>query len=806
MLTLTNALTIDGATVYQDDANQLAIFEQGIADQPTWKINDDGTVSQMPGHGLPTGADTTPAAKYYLLPENPEIVKGPDGAALFSLIIYRHDEARVADPSKDVGGGILTFTTELISDKFNQVKAALNRQAGATGGTDSVELDYVQFIDGTITVSVAGEDGSASPGAGEFVTSIIGNGKLGGVGANQHAVMVKLTQDGASLLSSLDKVKTLPINIQYNLRFEHRLLGVKMIAFCDIGSSYVLIQSLRTQDPEYNDGYLGFSHNHQDDRIVTKVTEALVRSKNMYVTVIPATSEVDQDTLTALEKEGSDILNKEVAGVLEAGPPPSSLDRNQLTQFEQTYNSSLNYTIDRRMVLVSTFTPSANLQNLLVGANLADLVAFVDLRTAFFTFLQIPIRVNADFGRLPLDSVTVTVTYNRKAFDGSGNQQVRGSFNFTSGTQVEHFLAYANSLDEVSYDWSAEVHYQGSDVTFTMAQHGVKDNFLVVDVGQLGMLSTEFALGLADQATYPIAVVSARYQSAALGREISTQLRLDKDTASLPWTAVIQEQPVNGFQYKVDWLHQQPRDASGTQPPPEIESGNWTTSHDSRVEINAPLGQQMTVSVFCSGNFSEGPDKLSQVAAALHYEDAANHHVVDGEVTFTDDKQQQTWVVDLIDPSVRDYTYRYTNVYEGGVVKTFPEDGSWAKGDPGYITVGEKYSMTVTVYPLLLMFDGQFLAAEVDLDYQDAAGKVSLTDTLVFSASSNTTQTWRVRGRQGGPTTWGYRVTYFYADGTRVQGDHMTQDSDALLVPPPARTLTPGPAGHAPVSPGGVGT
>ena len=65
--------------------------------------------------------------------------------------------------------------------------------------------------------------------------------------------------------------------------------------------------------------------------------------------------------------------------------------------------------------------------------------------------------------------------------------------------------------------------------------------------------------------------------------------------------------------------------------------------------------------------------------------------MVDGEVTFTDDKQQQTWVVDLIDPSVRDYTYRYTNVYEGGVVKTFPEDGSWAKGDPGYITVGEKY-------------------------------------------------------------------------------------------------------------------
>src|SRR4051812_23684690 len=70
MLTLTNALTISGCTVYQDDTNQLATFEQAIADRPTWKINDDGTVSAVPGHGL-TDTTTTPRPKYYLLPETP---------------------------------------------------------------------------------------------------------------------------------------------------------------------------------------------------------------------------------------------------------------------------------------------------------------------------------------------------------------------------------------------------------------------------------------------------------------------------------------------------------------------------------------------------------------------------------------------------------------------------------------------------------------------------------------------------------------------------------------------------------------
>ena len=792
MLTMTNALTIQGATVYQDDANQLATFEQDIADRPSWTIKDDGTVAPVAGQGMPIDTTTTPRPTYYLLPETPRIALAPDGSPLFSLIVYRFDEHQVVNPTQDVGGGILTFTVELASDKFDAIKAALNQQAGGGTGNDLIDLSYVQFVEGSISVSVAGETGApgASPAGSQFVTTVIGNGTLGGVGTNKRAVMVKLTQDGASLLSQLDKLKTLPINIQYSLKFEHRLLGVKMIAFCDIRSSYTLIQTLRTQDSSYSDGYLNLSTSHQDDRIVQKVTEALVNSKNMYVTVIPESSQVSQDTLTALENEGSDILNKEVANVLLAGPPPAGLDRNQLESFVQTHNDSLNYVIDRRMVLEQTFTPSSNLQNLLAGANLDTLVAYVDLRTSFFSYLQVPIRVNADFDNLPISSVVVTVTYNRKAFDGSGIQQVRDSFNFTSGTQLEKFLAYANTLAEVSYDWDAEVHYKDSAAVYTMSQTNVKDNFLVVDVGQLGMVSTEFSLGLVDMTVYPVAVVSTRYQSAALGHEVGTQLRLDKNTSSAPWTAVIQEEPVNGFEYKVDWLHQPDRSK-----PPEIQTGTWITSHDSLIQLDAPHGQQMTVTVFCSGNFVDGPDKLSQVAVALHYEDKANNDIVDGQVTFTDDKQAIPWTVDLIDPSQRQYTYQYSNIYAGGVVKRYPEDGSWAPGDPGYITVGEKYSMSIDIYPTLLNFGGGLGGVQIDLDYADAANNISLTDTFVFTAGVAQKQTWHVKGVQGGPSTYGYAVKYFYTDGTTTQSAHVTQTSDAVFVPPPPPKPAPAASG-----------
>ena len=80
-------------------------------------------------------------------------------------------------------------------------------------------------------------------------------------------------------------------------------------------------------------------------------------------------------------------------------------------------------------------------------------MAFVDLRTAFFTFLKVPIRVNADFSKLPLDSVTVTVVYQRQRFDGSGREERVDSFNFTDGSTIQTFLAYANSLADVTYDW-----------------------------------------------------------------------------------------------------------------------------------------------------------------------------------------------------------------------------------------------------------------------------------------------------------------------------------------------------------------
>lgn len=772
MLTLTNPLAVavgnESYTVYRDDTNQTGRARRG----------------------------ETRRLRFYLLPREPAIALDADDNPIFSLVVYRRDEDRIdpAASAEDAGGGILTFTVDLglTEEKFAQIQSRVKSIAVGEDEGDGdveVELAYVPFTGGRVEVAVAGESGDPGAGEREFVESAIGTGKVSGVGGNRKAVMVKLTQAGAALMSQVGDLRTLPINVQYDLSFEHRLVGVTMTVWCDMESSYELIQTLHHETTDEWGGYLSMSRSRGRIDKVTSVTEELVRSKTAGVEVTPGTSQIEEETLVSLEKFGLDMLAKQLDQALEASPPPEELDRQWLEEFTQNYSTSFNFTLTRKSVLEQSYSPSANLNNVFQQGTFEDLVTFVDLRTAFFTFLKVPIRVNADFERLPLDSVTVTVRYRRQRVGGGGFEEKVDSFNFTSGSSIQTFLAFANRLSDVAYDWSATVHYRGSERNYTFDADGVSDEFLVIDVGQLGMLEVDLGLGLADLARFPQAKVSCRYRSGALGRTLEQSFLLTEENQTARWTEVIHE-PWNGqYEVKVDWLTKQG----------EILPGRWQTSTDSRLRLDAPVPDQLEVIVVCTGNFKEGPDAIGQVAVSLRYRDEANDYTEEGRLVFTDAQQQQPWVVDLRNRELRDYEYRYSIIYKDGVVKSFPEDGGWLAGQPGFITVGEKYTLEVDLYPMLLTFPDHYKVVQVDLSYRDPAHGVDERDSFVFSADRKQPQTWRVRGADGGPKTYTYQVTYLAADGGMTRLDPVTQDAEAIVLPPLA---APAPAPE-PVPPAG---
>lgn len=775
MLTMVNPLMIEGHIVYQDDGNEIDAL-----------LSNAGRPARVPL-----------VRRFYVLPEKPKIAKDGSGKPIFSLIVYRHDEERL-DPARtgeDVGGGILTFTVEL-SIEEQILKRIKNKLATMVFGDDTdeeVDLSYVPFVEGKVSVAVAGETGTDTGGEREFVKTAVGTGKVSGIGQNQKAVMVKLTQAGASLMSQISRINTLPINVQYELPFEHRLLGVAMRVWCDMSSSYSLIQETLHTSDEYNDGYLGLSSNHVPIDKVTSVTETLVRSKTAGVTVVPQSSLVDNDTLMSLEKLGFDMLNKAMDQALQASPPPEEMDRTYIEEFIATYSNSFNFSLDRRMVLMRTVYPSANISNVFRDGNFDELVTFVDLRTGFFNFLKIPIRVNADFEKLPLDSVTVTVTYQRQRIGGGGREDRVDSFNFKDGGSIQTFLAYANSLADVTYDWEATVHYKGSPQNYTMKKTRVKDDFLVVDVGSLGMIAVDLGLGLVDLAKFPKARVSLRYQSRALSRLLEQDFVLDKVNEGARWTEVIHEEPTDGYEYKVDWIK-----ADG-----DILPGAWTKSSLSKLRCDAPVPDQLEVSVVCTGNFKDASaDQIAQVAVRLRYEDPANAYTQEGQVVFTADGQNLPWAIDLRDSQKRDYTYNYAIIYKDGVVKNVPEDGGWLKGEPGFITVGEKYTLEVDVYPTLLTYPDHAKLVQVDLLYDDGPD-VRETGSFIFTKEAVGPRTWRVRGKPNGTKRYSYTVKYFSATGNVTETEAVPSETEAIVIPPLAAPVqpTPPPAPPTPAPP-----
>ncbi|MCA9652499.1 MAG: hypothetical protein H6712_23245 [Myxococcales bacterium] len=730
--------------------------------------------------------DDAVATRFYVMPSEPRIARDAQGLPIFSLIVYREDEDRISvdDLDEDVGGGILTFTTELaVDDKdFRKIERKLR---GIVYGEDSVddnaldiELDYVTFTTGKVQLAIAGEHlrGEDEGENNEFLSTIVGDGKVSGIGANRKAIMAKLTQSGAALMSQLDRLRTLPINVEYILEFEHRLVGVKMRVWCNMTSAYTLSRELISYT-EKEERYADSDLYHTRTRIKA-VREEFTRNKVCGVEVEPLSSEVDSDTLLAMEKFGFDMLEREMGKMIEARPTDNNLlEDTWLEDYVSSATNNFNFTLDRKMVLVRDHIASANIQNVLREVP-DEMITFVDLRTDFFSFLKVPVRVNANFKDLPIDSVTVHLQYQRQRVGGGGTEEINESFNFTDGATIQTFLTFANRLSDVKYQYWAEVHYSDSPETFRFSGGTTSQTFLVVDVADLGLLHVDLGLGLVNLKQFPRAKVSLQYHSEELGRTLESEIILSEAKQTASWTEVIRETP-GEFRYKVDWLRADD----------DILEGEWRTTKAERLRFDAPTEDTMEVTVVPSGDFKTD---VSHVLATLRYvdnTDADNPYVVENPFDFTDSKQVLSWTVPLRNSEVRDFSYRYSIVFKDGVVENVPPDPTqWLPGEAGFVVVGIKYDVEVDIHPFLMTYPDHAKVVKVDLGIGDE------TDSFVFNKDNNTSVTWRVRTGSGRKPYW-MQVTAYSSTGQAIVGpklDNQTSES-VVLQPIPAPVVEPAP-------------
>src|SRR5262245_38044592 len=206
---------------------------------------------------------------WYIMPQTPRIaLDDTSGKPIFSLVEYRRDVSALSDEERKtrLGGGILTLSTELstTADQMREIRKTLAADPALQGRlatpfpkvgpdysrwwtqevsrnvdklADALKIGTVPIADGTVSLAILAESPDAAH-PGEFVSTLVGVGRVSMTGNERASFMAKLTVDGAQLMMAMIERNLPGIRVAYDLTFNHRLDAVRMVAWCDARKAY----------------------------------------------------------------------------------------------------------------------------------------------------------------------------------------------------------------------------------------------------------------------------------------------------------------------------------------------------------------------------------------------------------------------------------------------------------------------------------------------------------------------------------------------------------------------------------------
>jgi hypothetical protein len=757
--------------------------------------------------------DDADALQYYAVPESPHIALDAQGKPVFSLVQYRRpvDKVAEADRATKLGGGLLTFSVDLSRSaaQDDEIRKTLAADPAlhallATAAADQVDysdwwnnqihqdvdklaaalrINALPVEDGSVAVAIDGEDETH---AGEFLTTLVGAGKVSMTGDERAAFMAKLTMDGAALIWEMVQKNLTAIWVGYKLSFTSRLDGVKMICHCDTVKLFNALQSQwqhLSESGSARDEYTSSSETHTYDHAQTNsagnvLTKFAMDTESAFVKVIPTAGPdvIKPDMIAQLTNTGWTMITQYLADTLLQATNPAdfttkddptlqtqladagggrkygadNVSAYSLKQVDETTIGDFNVTFDEKATITSSADPTDNLANVLDGHDVKDFCAQIDLDPQFFHYADVQITCTTDFAKEPVDAVKVHMEYHGTAHQGPINEVK--DFEFTKADSApKTFSTYIAAPDQDSYTYSVEVFYSGSTKTYSFIGKS-NETELVLDTDTLGVLSVDVQAGLVDWTRYTAAQVALSYGDGATGVNETITLTGEKQIGS--WVAVLGTKSIGAYDYSVTWV-----DTTDQQ----IKSAPQS-SHGRRIVIDQPLQQSMNIMVIPVGSFG-GDGLMHRIVTALRYEDPAHHYEQTATATFAAETDSQIWTVPLLDTNLRTYQYQANVLYSDGVTRIDP---SWTTSDQTVLTVGDKYGYRVQFIPLRLGSPpGKWTLATLHVEFSDPQAKIAVSQD--FSIDDFTKPVfWRFRMDAQDRHTYTYQLTLFSADASQA--------------------------------------
>lgn len=803
MITITGRRDIAGATVFRDDIDPLTV---------------------------------------YVLPSEPRVAGDETGTPELALIWYRRDVAKLTDDERKtkLGGGILSVTVELSAtdDQEKQIRAgvaadpelhrwletghplpssttddpAASAEPPTPGAAQlrqwwlqeikkdeaklakALKLSNVPVRDGTVSIALLAE--SPEPGkAGEFVSSLVGVGRVSAAGTERASFMAKLTQDGAVAMWDALENDLSVIHVAYDLKFDYRIEGVRMVVWCDVEKAYHAIQNqwqTLNDDARWTDsgGWHTFSRDRSND--VGSALRTVTSSREISgIDVIPTAGPdtVKPELIADMIKRGEDMLKDFLEATFVSAKPGEGakfdddatlqsalpaidgkpyghdgIRNTHLRRRDEVVTGDLH--VDIKTKAIDEYHPSvnANLGHVLEGRDVSRFRTKIELDDAWYRYLNLQILCTADFDRDPVDLVQVHVAYS-----GSGPQgkvDTAKDFVFRKDTPPQFFATYLAAPDQTTYSYDIAVFYKQSAATYRIS--GRSDtSVLVLDTDALGVLHVDVQAGLVDWDQIRQIFVKLWYGSGGDRRE--TQIILDPKQQIAPWVEAIGKPVTGPYSYVATFVDKNDQRQ-------ELPEASATTR---KLILNQPVVDDLEVALVPAGTFAP-TGILTQILVAVRYRDDANNYAVNDIFTLIKEGDTKIWKVPLMNKKLRRFDYKVTVFYTDGVVR----EDDWKTTDGAIVPVGDQFGWRVQVLPYLLK-GGAYLFGTLQLTYDDAAAGIHAEKTLELNDFTKPL-VWRFRMGAPDRHTFSYQLTLYDATGKpRVVAPAQESKEVLVLLPPP---------------------
>lgn len=788
MITLTGQREINGVDVFRDDADPL-----------TW----------------------------YIMPQRPRVALDDTGKPVFSMVWYRRDLSRLTEEQRRnaLGGGILTLSVELrVNDAEEaaireslagdpELLTRLDRPGDELGGRDyrawwngtagrdpkklaaALRLSTVPVLEGTVGVAVLAETGAAG---GEFVSNLVGVGKVSMVGRQRASFMVKLTMDGAVLLWNMLERDLAAIRVGYELNFQHRLDAVRMVVHCDADKSYKLTQDLDAHLRETGTfhtvqsggSWSGWAEHNASQEYLDRLIEELVASELAYVRVIPEATITPEVEKTLTEKGFELIQSFLTSNFLEYNPAEGvnpadfpegglstslpekdgkkfgsdTVDYSLHKEWDREAHANLHFDYVSKSVIEGTLGPNDNLSSMLTGWDLEQFRTQIELEADFYRTLDVMVLCTANFEDDPVELVKVHLEYDETGADGARVYKVE-DFSFDQKASPAHFLTYVAAREKRSYAYECTVFYRGGNARWTF--NGRSDEtILVLDTDAVGVLRVDVQMGIIDWKQIREVIVKMRYGSGPTLRE--TQFKLTQEEQRYLWVEGIGATINQPYTYEVEYVtHDNQR-----LPMPAA------AARSRQLLLNYPLQEALEITLVPVGRFGGGSE-LARVGVALRYVDERNQYTVEKTFILGGSEKNEVWRVPLRDKNLRWYEYQVKAIYSDGVERA----DAWRRTDELLLTVGDPFQHKVEIAPYLLKNPpGKWAFGIVDLRYDDPETGVHAETTIDVQPPFTTKIPWTFRLGNTSNRAYTYKLTLYRAEDNAEIAMPEVQDDRTVLV------------------------